>query len=465
MPIDILVRDSFDGVSFPTSINGRTWDNVGGGTLAGITHTGLSSEIQGEFSVASRVDNVIAHNSIISNSFNYSNAGVPNSGDGIGVRANVELTGGSSWFRLHPRWVDASNRIIVEFFVGAKPKVTATAGGVQVHNAFMTSFSNVGNSNTLYEVYVVDTPAGVTVTVVMGAETQSVDIGSTGLKVGNIGTAANTLAQWNSGRLGQTWVYDLAIIQFAAAIPPTSGPSLGLTMMGGATEVALTSAGYKLGLMSARFMIVTPDADAAPFTLPPTTGNTEGPDRFIFYNNGARAFEVDTLLRVEIGELVFVGADDTGNWVESGRKRGDDMARISKTVTLAELQALGGVASGEIVIGTLPVGARPVSFTGRRIGGSLASSGGTPNDFQISLRVSGTTTPITVPFTNQHGALEPQGQKPIDIANALPAEYPLSSLTPVTYAATVLVSGAGVLMNNLTAPVGDLFAVEIIYAT
>jgi len=215
MALDILVRDSFDGISYPTSINGRTWDNVGGGTLSGITHTGLSSQIAGEFSVASRVDNVSAHNSIISNSFTY--AAAPNAGDGVGFSGNVELTGGSSWFRWLPRYVDPSNYIYVDFSVGAKPKIVALFGGSSVHNAFITGFSNVGNTNTLYEAYVVDTGTGVTVTVTMGADEYSVDIAETDLQVGKIGTAANTLAQWNSGRLGQTWVYDVSIVQFASS--------------------------------------------------------------------------------------------------------------------------------------------------------------------------------------------------------------------------------------------------------
>jgi len=234
MTIDILVRDSFDGVTYPTSINGRTWDNVGGGSLAGITHTGLSSQIKGEYSISSRVDNTSAHDAIIANSFDYADA--PSDGDGVGIRANTELWAGSSWFRLHPRWVDASNRIIVDFTVGSTPKVTATAGGSQVHNANMTSFSNIGTSNVLYEAYVVDTATGVTVTVTVDAETYSVDIASTGLQVANIAaTPSLILAQWNSGRQNYTWVYDLAIVQVAGggSTPPpprVGGMQLGMGM-------------------------------------------------------------------------------------------------------------------------------------------------------------------------------------------------------------------------------------------
>src|SRR5690606_25363003 len=96
---------------------------------------------------------------------------------------------------------------------------------------------------------------------------------------------------------------------------------LGRTLMGGAAELTLDDAlGASLGSLSPRLQLVTATDDAGPIVLP-EVANDDGPDRWIFVNQGDHAFDVEdgdeTLIAtVPAGAKIGIGALD-GAWTIS----------------------------------------------------------------------------------------------------------------------------------------------------
>lgn len=126
------------------------------------------------------------------------------------------------------------------------------------------------------------------------------------------------------------------------------------------------------------------------------------------------------------------------------------MAQLTMDVSLAQLNALGGVTSDSIdFTSALPAGARIINMSARNKGTAFASSGGTVANLNVNITASGQTTTLAGGGVHQMQTASYRGQNNVLMATGMAAAvYPFESgFTP---AAKFTVSGAGVTLGNLT---------------
>lgn len=152
----------------------------------------------------------------------------------------------------------------------------------------------------------------------------------------------------------------------------------------------------------------------------------------------------------------------------------DDFMQIKKTITLADLNALGAETAGNIDFDeALPAGAILVALVVRkRQEAELSSSGGSPSDMRFNVVAPGESGSLLSTLTGSPGEIrglhqsgELRGQGPIGPnvgASRAKAEYPLES--PTTYSVRVQVQGSGVNLGNLDGPAGDLYEATLVYS-